>query len=133
MNNEIKAIMHDISVNEPGLYSGLFGYEGFEILRTKKIHWAIKNDNDRYESIKLFMDYLIFTILNEYGSTLDIDNTIHLNGQQHTNYFAKNGGLYIDDIPDYSFCDLENLDLETQEVGDMLIIEMKLPIYDIEF
>lgn len=133
MNNEIKSIMHDISVNEPGLYSGLFGYEGFEILKTKKIFWAIKNDNDRYESIKIFMDYLIFTILNQFGNSLDIDNIIELNGFQYENPFAIKGGLYVDDMLDYSFCDLENLDLNTQIVGDMIIIDMILPIYNLEF
>jgi hypothetical protein len=130
MKNEIIALMHDISTNESGFYSGLFGFDGFKIKKTINIFWAFKNTETLYSDIKLFMDYLIFMILSEYSTTTNIPNTIKLNNIIINNCFAKTG-LLINDIENSIFCDFENVELEVTAVGDLNMIDIKLPIYDL--
>lgn len=135
MQDDITNVIHQLATSEIGIYSSLFGFEGFDIEKKIEINWAFNTYDDLEETLKLFLDHLIATILNSYDLEIDKELTkkiIYLD-TEYTNLFLNKGGYDMMDVS--KICDLENIidDINVIEIDDYICFNISLPIYKIQF
>ena len=136
MQDEIINVIHQLSTSEVGIYSSLFGFDGFDIKKTIEVNWSFKNDGDLKENMSIFLDYLIATILDNYDIRSDIDtdkNIIWYLDEEYKNVFVNGDGFDMNQVSKIS--DLENTidDIQVTEINDFVCIKLSVPIYEIQF
>lgn len=135
MKNEIIDIIYQISTEQGGIYSALFGFEGFDIIKKININYVI-DKTDLKESIKTYLDYIIAQILqhSSYTGSANVNdkkyNVIVFNSNIYTNPFIDK--LYTLNV--HNIFDFENYlnNINIIDIGDKLHIQFDLPIYKID-
>ena len=135
MKNEIIDIIYQISTEQGGIYSALFGFEGFDIIKKININYVI-DKTDLKESIKTYLDYIIAQILqhSSYTGSANVNdktyNVIVFNSNIYTNPFIDK--LYTLNV--HTIFDFENYlnNINIIDIGDKLHIQFDLPIYKID-
>ena len=135
MKNEIIDIIYQISTEQGGIYSALFGFEGFDIIKKININYVI-DKTDLKESIKTYLDYIIAQILQHSSYTVSANvndktyNVIVFNSNIYTNPFIDK--LYTLNV--HTIFDFENYlnNINIIDIGDKLHIQFDLPIYKID-
>ena len=139
MKNEVIDEIYSISTNEGGIYSALFGFEGFKKAREIHISLAskIENDEDLTSTVKLFLDMLLAKLVEAMSFIKEDDDVpgIYYNREgnigattpKYSNVFLSKS-VYVNTI---SICDLETFinDIRVARLGEYTTIELTLPVY----
>lgn len=131
MKNEIIDLIHQISTEEAGIYSSLFGFEGFDIKKHINTNMVLPKDDDLYKTVKIYLDFIIAEILK--NTDLEIDDTFSNNFIECNNVEYKNSFIQksYDLTNVYNICDFDNIldDLQVTDNGDYLVLNLNIPIY----
>lgn len=135
MQDEIIDVIHQLSTTEAGIYSSLFGFDGFEVDKTIVVNWSFNNTDNLKQTMRIFMDYLIATILDNYDIRLkdDLNNQVLYLDTVYDNPFVNGDGFDMNQVLKIS--DLENTidDIQVTEISGFVCIKLSVPIYKIQF
>lgn len=134
MKSEIIDLIHQISTEEAGIYSSLFGFEGFDIKKHINTNMVLPKDDDLYKIVKIYLDFIIAEILK--NTDLEIDDTFSSNFIECNNVEYKNPFIQKSyDITNvYNICDFDNIldSLQVTDNGDYLVLNLNIPIYEFQ-
>lgn len=120
--------IYHICTNNAGLYSALFGYDGFEKLKNYTFNFSV-NKQFTGNDLNLFLDNIIAKIIkeNDFESTTEKEG-IEYNKKVYSNLFLREYVILPDDC---KLCDFETYlnDINITESGDNIDISWTLPIY----
>ncbi len=137
LHNKIVDLIYDITTKEAGIYTSLFGFDGYETKKIINYSFCIPNDDDLYTGLKIFLDHVIATICIELNKTNEIIiddpiyNSIWYDGVEYINSFIDKSM----DLDKYLIlCDFENLlnNFRITNMGSFISINFELPIYDLD-
>jgi hypothetical protein len=137
MVDEITQLIHELVIDEGGVYSTLFGNETDEVLRKVNINWIIPKTLDKSELkdiVRLMLDYFIAEILKCYETEdlLEYEPvTYNYEVLKEDNKFVQSNYAFSDDT---RFADLENYLDDSLSIHDddhFTYMKFNFPVYNI--
>jgi hypothetical protein len=136
MKNRIIDIIHDISTEKPSIYTGLFGYENYDIAKYKNFNFAFKleqdgDENELYNNIMHMLTLIIITVLTESNLPRYDNQLTNYDGKTYNIKTTDNAGFNLSNL--YHYYDIENIiDDMSIDITDnsFVTIKLKLPIYN---